>query len=87
MLFFNPGEVMDTGHIWCQEPLKKREELDTKCLLTEGHNKPMNLIAFSDGAGNLRAAERTEEHGKLHHADANSEVQNAGNLWDRRLGF
>lgn len=80
-----PGEVMDLGHNWCQEPLKKREIVGRH--LTEGHNRPMNLSASLDGAGNLQAAERTAEHGKLHRADANSEAQNTGNLWDRRLGF
>lgn len=35
----------------------------------------MNLITSLDGASNLQVAERTEEHVKLHHGDANSKVQ------------
>ena len=53
----------------------------------EGHNTPMNLITSLDGATNGQATEKTEEHVKLHHQDANSKVQTVGNQWDKRLGF
>lgn len=79
-----PNELIDSSFA-DQELLQLPRQPDIRCLLMEGHT-PKNRIKALTGATNLQAAQRTEEHAKLHYREAVGKVQTMGTLWKQGLG-